>query len=86
MIPLRFSAVLLEEVSKQMVRVRSVHYPGYPGPLSRQDQILLGKRLEEVFKENPQDSRKLEDLWRILIEGKGPRVKLPRPRFRGTYP
>jgi hypothetical protein len=59
-------------------------YPGYPGPLGRKYQSLLLKRLADVLQEHPPDARQLEDLWRILVEGKGRRIKLPKRRFRGT--
>jgi hypothetical protein len=67
-----------------LAKIQTNPYPGYPGRLSRKYQSLLLERLADVLQEDPPDARKLEDLWRILVEGKGRRIKLPKRLFRGT--
>ena len=70
--------------NQRITKVQTNPYPGYPGHLSKKYQFQLLKRLEDVLQELPLDARKLENLWRILVEAKEPRIKLPKRRFRAT--
>jgi hypothetical protein len=65
-------------------RVQRNDYPGYPGRLSAEAKDLMLSKLNEICDASPPDARKLMTLWRVLVEGKEPSVKLPKPRFRST--